>query len=154
MNQSPIDILQDSNGKEVAIAFPLRGPSRHIFTDGRKHVGADTFDPSSMGDSIGRWEGTTLVVDTVGLSDEGVTTIPGGGRRTPQSHLVERFRLLSNGRQLSVVFTWEDPGVFAKPHTYEFRYYRAPKTTEARELNCDASDEARAKFLLGQPGKE
>ena len=106
-----------------------------------------------MGDSIGRWEGDTLVVDTAGFNDEGVTRIPGGGRRTPKSHLVERFRLVNGGKQLSVVFTWQDPGVFAKPHVYEYRYYRAPKGSEAREFNCDASDEARAKFLLGQPGQ-
>src|SRR5262249_42265527 len=122
--------------------------------DGRKHVGEDVFDPASMGDSIGRWESETLVVDTAGFNDEGVTRIPGGGRRTPKSHLIERFRLLNNGRQLSVVSTWEDSEVFSRPHTYEFRYYRAPKVTEAREYDCDASNEPRAKFLLGEPGKE
>jgi len=54
---------------------------------------------------------------------------------------------------LSVTFTWEDAKVFTKPHTYEFRYYRAPKATEAREFDCNASDEERAKYLTGTPGK-
>jgi hypothetical protein len=152
MELSPIDIVQNTNGKEIAITFPYRGPSRHIYTDGRKPVDHEIFDPASNGDSVGRWEGDTLVVDTVGFSDEGVTRIPGGGRRTPKSHLVERVRLVNGGRQLSVVSTWQDADVFTKPHTYEFRYYRAPKTTEAREYNCDASDEQRAKFLMGAPG--
>jgi hypothetical protein len=153
MEQSPIDILQDINGKEVAITFPYRGPSRHIYTDGRKHVNPDVFDPSSSGDSVGKWEGDTLVVDTIGFSEEGVTRVPGGGRRTPNSHLVERYRLVKQGQQLSVTFTWEDSMTFSKPHTYEFRYYRAPKGTEAREYDCNASDEDRAKFLTGVPGK-
>jgi hypothetical protein len=153
MEQSPIDIVQNLNGKEIVITFPYRGPSRHIYTDGRTHVNPDIYDPSSSGDSIGHWEGDTLVVDTIGFSEEGVTRIPGGGRRTPASHLMERYRLVSGGKQLSVTFTWEDPKVFAKPHTYEFRYYRAPKGMEAREYDCNASDEERAKFLLGTPGK-
>ena len=112
----------------------------------------DVFDPLANGHSIGHWEGSTLVVDTVGFSTEGVTGIPGGGRRTPDSHLVERYRLLDGGNRLSVVFTWEDPKVFQKPHTYEYRYYKAPKGTEAREYDCNASDAARAKFLLDPPG--
>jgi len=94
-----------------------------------------------------------LAVDTVGFSSEGITGIPGGGRRTPDSHLIERYRLLAGGKRLSVTFTWEDAKVFTKPHTYEFRYYRAPKATEAREFDCNASDEERAKYLTGTPGK-
>ena len=153
MELSPIDIVQNMSGQEVAITFPVRGPSRHIYTDGRPHVKEEIFDPASNGDSIGRWEGATLVVDTAGFSDEGVTRIPGGGRRTPTSHLVERYRLINPG-QLSVISTWEDSAVFSKPHTYEFHYYRAPKGAEAREFGCDASDEQRAKFLTGTPGKD
>ncbi|PWU07759.1 MAG: hypothetical protein C5B51_09460 [Terriglobia bacterium] len=153
MEYSPIDILQNRNGKEIAITSSLRNPTRHIYTDGRTHVNPDVFDPVSNGHSIGHWEGDTLIVDTVGFSNEGVTGIPGGGRRTTDSHLTERYRLLDNGNRLSVIFTWEDPKIFARPHTYEFQYYRAPKGTEAREFDCNANDEERAKFLLGTPGR-
>jgi hypothetical protein len=156
MDVSPIDIVQNTNGKEVLITFSVRNPSRHVYTDGRGHVSAETFDPTSDGNSIGRWDGDALVVDTVGFSDEGMTAIPGGGHRTPDSHLVERFRLINNGTQLSVVSTWEDSKVFAKPHTYEYRYYRAPKGTELREYDCNASDENRAKYLTpaGKPASK
>jgi hypothetical protein len=152
MEGSPIDILQNTNGKEIVIMSALRTPARHIYTDGRSHVNPDIFDPVSNGHSIGHWEGVTLVVDTVGFSNEGLTAIPGGGRRTPDSHLVERFRLLDGGNRLSVISTWEDAKVFAKPHTYEFRYYRSPKGAELREFDCNANDEERAKFLLQVPG--
>jgi hypothetical protein len=152
MDTSPIDILQDLSGKEIVIATPVRNPARHIYTDGRSHVNPDVFDPLSNGHSIGHWEGDTLVVDTVGFSNEGLTSIPGGGRRTPDSHLVERYRLLDGGKGLSVTFTWEDPKVFQKPHTYGYRYFRAPKGVDAREYDCNASDETRAMFLLGAPG--
>jgi hypothetical protein len=152
MDVSPLDILQDLNGKEIVIATPVRNPARHIYTDGRGHVNPDVFDPLSNGHSIGHWEGDTLVVDTVGFSSEGMTGIPGGGRRTPDSHLVERYHLLDGGNRLSVIFTWEDAKVFQKAHIYEYRYYRAPKGVEAREYDCNASDEGRAKFLLDAPG--
>jgi hypothetical protein len=151
MDTSPIDILQNRNGKEIVITFSVRTPSRHIYTDGRSHVNPDIFDPVSNGHSIGHWEGDTLVVDTVGFSSEGLTAIPGGGRRTPDSHLLERFRLLDSNR-LSVISTWEDAKMFTQLHTYEFRYYRSPKGTEAREFDCSANDEERAKFLLARPG--
>ena len=153
MLQSPIDILQNINGKEVIISTPLRNPSRHIYTDARTHVNPDIFDPVASGHSIGHWEGDTLVVDTVGFSDEGVTRIPGGGRRTQASHLVERFRLIDADR-LSIVSTWDDAKIFAKPHTYEVRYFRSPKFTELREFDCNASDEARGKYLLEPPGSQ
>ena len=153
MEVSPIDILQNLNGKEIIITSSLRTPARHIYTDGRTHVSPDIFDPVSNGHSIGHWEGDTLIVDTVGFSNEGITRIPGGGRRTTDSHLMERYRLLDGGNRLSAVFTWEDPKIFSKPHTYEYRYYRAPKGIEAREFDCNANDESRAKFLLGIPGQ-
>lgn len=153
MEGSPIDILQNLNGKEIVITTSLRSPARHIYTDGRSHVNPDLFDPVTNGHSIGHWEDDTLIVDTIGFSNEGLTRIPGGGHRTPDSHLVERYRLINGGSQLSVTFTWEDAKVFAKPHTYEFRYYRAPRGTEAREFDCNASDEARARYLLEAPGK-
>ena len=153
MEGSPIDILQNLNGKEIIITSSLRTPARHIYTDGRKHVNPDVFDPVSNGHSIGHWEGETLIVDTVGFSEEGMTRIPGGGRRTTGSHLIERYRLLDGGNRLSVIFTWEDPKIFAHTHSYEFRYYRSPKSTEAREFDCDANDQERAKFLMGAPGQ-
>lgn len=153
MESSPIGILQNRNGKEIVVTFSLRTPARHIYTDGRTHVNPDIFDPVSNGHSIGHWEGNNLVVDTIGFSNEGITRIPGGGRRTTDSHLTERYRLLDGGKYLSVVFTWEDPKIFAQPHTYEFRYYRSPKGTELREFDCNANDEERAKFLSGMPGR-
>ena len=151
MEGANLDILENRNGTDIVISSSLRSPARHIYVDGRGHVSPDTFDPVSNGHSIGKWEGDTLAVDTIGFSAEGLTAIPGGGRRTPDSHLLERYRLVDGGSRLSVVFTWEDTKVFAKPHTYEFRYYRAPKGSEAREFDCNAADEGRAKFLAEPP---
>ena len=142
----PLDIVQDR--REIAITAD-RAPAqtRYIYLNA-KHPDMDIFDPQTVGHSVGRWDGDTLVVDTVGFSDKGVIGIPGGGWRTETSHLVERYKLLDNGRQLSVTFTWEDPAIYLKPHSYEFIYSRAPEGTSARTYRCDASDQARAEFIL------
>ena len=142
----PIEIVQGR--LEVAISGDgVPSHARHIYLD-REHPNMDLFDPQVVGHSVGRWNNDTLVVDTVGFSERGVRRLPGGGVRTERSHLVERYRLLEKGRKLSVAFTWEDPKVFAKPHTYEFMYTRAPLGTTARPQRCDAADDARAAFLM------
>ena len=148
-DSEPIDILQGRN--EVAVVAQPVSAARHIYTDGRSHPNPDKYDATTNGHSIGHWETNTFVVDTTGFNDLGATSIPGGGKRTTTSHLVERFRLFDGGKRLAVVFTWEDPSVFSKPHTYEYRYYRAPKGAYARESFCDSSDEGRGRFLLDQP---
>ena len=142
----PINIRQGR--REVAINFETVATPRHIYFRA-SHPNLETFDPTTSGDSIARWEGDTLVVDTVGFDGaKGVTAIPGGGFRTSDSHLVERYRLLNDGTVLSVTFTWEDPKVFRRPHTYEFRYLRAPRFYEAQApLACNPFDEARTAFL-------
>lgn len=154
METSPLQLAQSRNGYEIDIIFNTRNPSRHIYLD-RPHPNAETLDATSDGNSVGKWDGETLVVDTIAFSEEGLTAIPGGGRRTKESHLVERFRLLRNGAQLSVVSTWTDPTVFSEPHTYEFRYFRIPdKDFEIPNIDCDPADEARTKFLSNPPGTQ
>ena len=146
----PLDIRQGAREIVILAESPVT-PVRHLYLDRATHISKDTFDPTTSGDSIARWEGDTLVVDTTGFEPtHGVTAIPGGGFRTATSHLVERYRLLKNGTMLSVTFTWSDPAVFATPHTYEFRYQRVERGYEARPYaRCDPFDAERAAFLEG-----
>jgi len=107
---------------------------RFIYTDGRPHpdVKAPSYVPSGFGHSTGRWEGDTLVVDTIGFpprvcdSRRPVMLVPGGGRAKDTTHLVERYRL-AGADELSVTFTWEDSTVFLAPHTYSYTYKRLPE---------------------------
>ena len=147
----PLDIRQTE--KTLVIAAEINAATRYIYLNRATHISKDIFDPTTNGDSIAKWEGDTLVVDTVGFDpNKGVTAIPGGGFRTANTHLVERYRLLNNGSLLSVRFTWTDPGVFRTPHTYEFRSSRLPRDYEARlPLNCDPFDETRTAFLTARP---
>lgn len=147
----PLDIRQGR--REVAIQPEVNATPRHIYLSRTTHINPEEFDPTTNGDSIGRWDGDTLVVTTIGFAaDKGVTAIPGGGFRTGDTKLTERYRLLENGAVLSVTFTWEDPKVFAKPHIYQFRYRRLPAGYEPRPpLVCDPFDEERTTFLTGAP---
>ena len=147
----PLDIRQTD--RMIVVAAEINAATRYIYLNRASHISHDIFDPTTNGDSIARWEGDTLIVDTVGFDpNKGVTAIPGGGFRTANSHLIERYRLLNNGSILSVTFTWSDPGVYRRPHTYEFRYARPPCDYEARlPLNCDPFDETRTAFLTGRP---
>ena len=146
----PLDIRQGTREIVILAESPVT-PVRHLYLDRTTHISNDIFDPTTSGDSIARWDGDTLVVDTTGFEPtHGVTAIPGGGFRTGTSHLVERYRLLKNGAELSVTFTWTDPAVFATPHSYEFRYQRVERGYEARPYaRCDPFDAERAAFLEG-----
>jgi hypothetical protein len=72
--------------------------------------------PSDYGHSIGRWEGDTLVVDTIGFNDKTFVD----NYRTPhttQLHVIERFRMINDGKSLEVNIKVEDPGAYNMPWT-------------------------------------
>ena len=148
-DRATLDIRQSAS----VIGMVAKAPSstRYIYTDGRKHPDAEELEGTTNGHSIGRWNGDALLVDTVGFNDRGITAIPGGGYRTSRSHLVESYRLSGDGQQLVVTFTWTDPVVFRRAHTYAFRYYKASSINEPRVVNCIANDAERARFLSEVP---
>ena len=144
-----LDIRQ--SGSVIGIVAKSPSAARYIYTDGRKHPETDELEGTTNGHSIGRRDGDALLVDTVGFNERGITAIPGGGYRTGRSHLVERYRLSSDGQQLVVTFTWADSAVFRRPHTYTFRYYKASSISEPRVTNCIPDDAERARFLTEAP---
>jgi hypothetical protein len=79
--------------------------------------------PSWFGESVGHYEGDTLVVDTIGLNDKA----PVDHFDTPHSaelHVVERWRLVDGGETLELKIYIEDPGAFTTPWTAFARYSR------------------------------
>jgi hypothetical protein len=97
--------------------------------------------PSLMGHSIGRWEGETLVIDTVGFTPHrfGVLTFPSG----PNKHLVERLTLTEDRLQLQYTFTLEDPSVLAAPFSYTATWNHRPDL-EFSGVACDPEVSRRA----------
>jgi hypothetical protein len=93
----------------VAIQIEMLGGARVIPTDGRTHVRSSI--RQWMGDSVGRWEGDTLVVDTTNFTDK--VLYRGAAENL---HLVERFTRVGPG-EIDYRVTIEDPTTFSKPWT-------------------------------------
>jgi hypothetical protein len=79
---------------------------------GRKHPPEDQLNPSYFGDSIGWWEGDTLVIDTVGYNEK-FWMIRGGMPHTKFLHLTERITRL-NFNQLKYEVTIDDKGAYTR----------------------------------------
>ena len=130
--------------KDEVIFAGERGGVRHIYLDRLGHPDPGHRTPTPAGHSIGRHEGGTLVVDTTGFT---AGAVPGGGIRTPETRLVERFELSPDGQRLTIVYRWDDPKVYQKPHVYRLYFERAPAVKSngalvsyALEEWCDAGD--------------
>jgi hypothetical protein len=120
------------------VLLTREGPGgRHIYMDGRAHPDLTRWTPIPLGHSVGRYEGGELVVDTMGLTPGAVTA---GGRRTPETRLTERYRLTPDGKKLTITYTWNDPKLYQKPHTYSLEFDRLPEGSYAFEGWCDSSD--------------
>ncbi len=119
---------------EGAVGLPME---RIVRLDQDEHP-ADVA-PSLMGHSIGRWEGETLVIDTVAFAPHavGVLFFPSG----PNKHLVERFTLMPDRVRMEYVFTLEDPAILGAPVSYTATWDHRPDLQFSGEA-CD-SDVAR-----------
>lgn len=102
----------------VTVIFE-NGTVRHIDTSGRPHPSQKELNPTFAGNSIGHWEGRTLVVDTIGMSPQAEFLI--GLRVTEKTHLTERiFRKDHDSLQIDTVMT--DPEILTKPYAYSRVY--------------------------------
>lgn len=88
---------------------------RQIFMDGREHPPADELVPTWFGHSIGKWEGDTLVVDSVGFNDKFWFDYL-GHPHTEQLHIVERYTRTAENA-MTIETTIDDPGTYTKPFT-------------------------------------
>ena len=107
----PIQIVQ--NSKYIVIIPELQRAARIIPLDGRPHR-AD-LEPSYYGDSVGRWEGDTLVVDVIGFNDKGWLTGT-GTHHSDALRVTERYTRVDKD-QIDYVVTMDDPNVFTEPWT-------------------------------------
>lgn len=109
--------------KEVAMILTSFNDVRHIHLTDKHSANVKT---SWYGESIGHYEGDTLVVDTIGLDDR--TLVDGFGTpHTKQLHVIERFHLIEDGKVLEANVHVEDPGAFTTPWdaSQRFRQYEA-----------------------------
>ena len=131
-------ILQGAN--YVAIFHEYPGTFRIIPTDGSPHP-VDP-DPSWLGDSVGRWEGDTLVVDTIGFNDK---TELQGYRHTESLHMIERFRR-PDVDTIQYELMIEDPNVFDKPWMLTRTFTLRPDLRRIDEFICENNRDYRTLF--------
>jgi hypothetical protein len=127
---SPYKIVQTQN--LIVILFDEGDLPRQIFLDGRPHP--KEMNPTWVGHSVGRWEGDTLVVDSVGFNDKAWIG-PFGYPQTEKMHMTERYHRVDKGH-LELQFTFEDPGAYAKPWVMKKVSALAPPGEEVEENVC------------------
>jgi hypothetical protein len=125
----PLEILQSRH--EIVVLAEELAQTRRIYI-GEKMPPLDEIAPGYFGFSTGRWQGDTLVVQTLGIrEDVQFLDIP----HTAQMKVIEQFRLKQPGR-LEVKITIEDPTILAQPYSFTFNYKRNPEY-KVGEYVCD-----------------
>ena len=82
---------------------------RTVFLDGRTHTDPDIVVRTFNGESIGHWEGDTLVVETRNFIDDEHHWVDQGVRASGELKIIERIRMINNGRTLEMQMTLTDP---------------------------------------------
>jgi hypothetical protein len=116
----------------------LNNEYRAIWLDGRVREPIESRDNNWNGESIGHWEGDTLVVETLGFTDEN-HLIQQGIFTGDQLKIIEHITMLNDGNTLKIDFTMTDPEHWEgewKHTKFRDRTLRA----DIREANCFAAD--------------
>ena len=135
----PIKIVQTRD----ELIFLYAGPQdtyRVIFIDGRGHTPLKDLDGTWRGESIGHWEGDTMVIDAIGFNDTSWLDI-GGYFHSENLRVIERLR--RTGNKLSWQATVEDPDVLLKPwvmNERELLLNPDPKAALEETLPCSERD--------------
>jgi hypothetical protein len=128
----PIAMIQ-----KPTVIFMVSGfmnSTRIIYLDGRKHSDPDLVIPSFNGESIGHWDGDSLVVDTTGFVDDH-HWIDNGIPASNELHIVERMRLINDGATLEIEYTASDPKNWVGEWKWTKRWKRVDDT-DITEASC------------------
>ena len=110
---------------------------RQVFLDGRGHPKDQ--DPTWHGHSIGKWEGDTLVVDTIGFNDKTWLRAARNAPHTEMLHITERIRRPDLGH-LEMEITYEDPGTLTKPFKVK-EVAELSTTVDIEEYICNENNQ-------------
>jgi hypothetical protein len=106
--------------KEVVMIFEGNQEVRRVYLDAPH---SENPKPSWYGESVGHYEGDTLVIDTIGQNDKTVVD-PYRTPHTEKLHVVERWKMVDDGKAMEVAFTVDDPDTFNEPWSGSRRYRR------------------------------
>jgi hypothetical protein len=168
MLESPATFEALITPRQTSFIFSTR-EVRNIYTDGREHTPADEIWPTYWGDSIGHWEGQTLVIDTIAVTsaflpgqvrdDSGAAAVVGlsGGSSgapaklvaafSPQARYSERIHKLQNG-ELEIELTVRDPLALSSSWRLVRHFQRMAGV--ARMIFQDCEGDTRHEIVNGQ----
>jgi hypothetical protein len=112
------------------------GDVRHIYTDGRKHPKQEDLWPTHRGNSIGHWEGSTLVIDTIEVKAGRILPFPGVADLSEQAHFTERVRRVDSNTMQDDL-TIDDPVRLAHPWQVSTRWSRVQDQDRLLPFDCD-----------------
>src|ERR1700719_2276509 len=106
--------------KKVVMIFEGDAQVRHVYLDAPH---SENPKPSWYGESVGHYEGDALVIDTIAQNTKTVVD-PYRTPHTEKLHVVERWRMVDDGKAMEVTFTVDDPDAFNEPWSGTRRYRR------------------------------
>jgi hypothetical protein len=137
----PVQIVQTP--QRVVIMYESWAVFRSIPTDGRDHP--KNLDPTWLGNSVGKWEGDTLVIDVTGMNDK--TALDTNGHpHSDKLHLIERLRR-TGPKTMSYEVTVDDPVAYTAPWT-QSRVFQLKPGWELMEYVCLENEKDR-QHLVG-----
>jgi hypothetical protein len=145
------EILQTAKQINWYQEFP--GETWRIYLDGRPHRNPAEYPATLTGDSTGKWEGDTLVVDTINIRTD--TLLYGQGRSAShmghgaKMHIVQRIRLIDKNH-LQMQGTVEDPEALVRPWHYTLTFDRGPPGSEVIEYLCEDNNREHVDSKTGQ----
>ncbi len=135
----------------LVILFEYMHTFRSIPLNGRPH--AEAMEPAFMGDSVGHWEGDTLVVDTTNLKGPPWTWLDTAGHQhSDRLHVIERFDRTAEA--IEYQFTVDDPPMYSKPWTHRRTIpplNMTPGLPELLEYNCDENNKDLKHLISTRP---
>jgi hypothetical protein len=126
----PVLMLQ-SNG-QLDMIQEANHTTRLVYID---QPPVDNDDPKWLGDSTGRWQGNTLVIDTIN-NDHRTWLDKAGLPHSDEMKVTERLSLTDGGKMLTDAITITDPKTYTAPWTTTVRFHRVPGPSELKENVC------------------
>ena len=141
MMQPPFGLeFIESPGRITVIAEVSNMP-RTIYMDLKTHP--EGIDPGWNGNSIGHWEGQSLIVDTIGFNGRTLNV-------SDKMHMVEKIRLDNGGKTLVDEITMDDPVTYTKPYTLTYRYTKLARSEPLMEYYCEVVPESLAALTAAE----
>jgi hypothetical protein len=136
MQPFPWEIVQARD--RVIMIFEYQSLIRQIFTDGRGHP--KDLEPTYMGNAIGKFEGDTLVIDTIGFNDK-TWLDPMGLPHSDAMHVIERIRRVDHDTLVDE-YTIDDPKAYTRSWTTQ-RTFKLKPEWQIQEYVCSENNKVK-----------